>query len=299
MKITVLGSSAGLPTAERGLPAVLVEVEGELLLFDCGEGTQRQMMKAGASLGKRMKIFITHLHGDHLFGLPGMVQTMNLMNRAHPLDVYGPPGLDEFIEETTLSSMSTPSFELSVHEVAEGEIFNGRKYLVEGAWADHSKPSMAYRLTFGASRGRILPKRVAALGIPEGPLLKELKDGKSVVLESGRIVHPVEVLGEPIRGKVLVYSGDTRPTASVERLAMGADMLVHEATFSSELAGRAEADGHSTAEGAAQLAARAGVKRLILTHISSRYHSTDALLGEARGIFPDAEVADDLKTYFL
>lgn len=299
MKITVLGSSAGLPTAERGLPAILVEVQGELLLFDCGEGTQRQMIKAGSSLGRRMKVFITHLHGDHLFGLPGMIQTMNLINRVHPLDVYGPPGLKEFIEETTIASMSAPGFQLTVHEVSEGEIFRGRNYRVEGVWADHSRPSMAYRLTAGASHGRLLPEQAATLGIPEGPLLKELKDGRSVVLESGRIVEPQEVLGEPVRGKILVYSGDTRPTPSVEMLARGADMLIHEATLSSELTDKAEADGHSTAEGAAKLAARSGVKRLILTHISARYHSTEELLAEARSLFPNTEVAEDLKTYLL
>lgn len=299
VKVTLLGTSAGLPTVERGLPAILVELEGELVLFDCGEGTQRQMLKAGASLGRRMRIFITHLHGDHLFGLPGLIQSMGLLRRANPLDVYGPPGITEFIEGTTISTVSELSFDMHIFEVAEGMVFRGRNYTVEGVWADHTRPAMAYRMTVGGSLGRLMPEKATGMGVPKGPLLKELKEGRGILLADGRRIEPADVLGEPVRGKILVYSGDTRPCAAVERLAEEADLLIHEATFTSALADRAERDGHSTAQGAAYLASRARTHRLVLTHISARYPSAQEILSEARMTFQNAEVAGDLSSYIL
>jgi len=299
MKITFLGTAAGLPTAERGLPAVLVEVEGEYILFDCGEGTQRQMAKAGFSLGKRMNVFISHLHGDHVFGLPGMIQTMNLLNRVHPLHIFGPPGLCKFIQSTTVSTMSEPTFQLAVEEASQGEVFSCKNYRVEGAWAEHSRANIAYRLTVGGSRGTFMPKKARRLGVPEGPLWSRLKGGESVRLEDGRVVEAAEVLGEPMPGRVVVYSGDTRPSEAVARLAKGADILIHEATLSEALLAAAERDGHSTASGVAKMAADAGVGRLILTHISARYKDPAVLLAEARRFFPKAEVAEDLASYEL
>lgn len=299
MRVTFLGTAAGLPTAERGLPSVMVEVEGEYILFDCGEGTQRQMAKAGFSLGRKMRVFISHLHGDHIFGLPGMIQTMNLLNRVHPLEVYGPPGLCEFIQSTTISTMSEPTFQLNVNEVSQGEVFTGKQYRVEGVWAEHSKPNIAYRLTVGASRGTFMPKKARKLGIPEGPLWSRLKGGERVELEDGRFVEPADVLAEPTRGKVIVYSGDTRPSESLAALAKGADILIHEATLSDELLGAAERDGHSTAGGVAKMAADAGVGRLILTHISARYRDPGVLLAEAKMHFARVEVAQDFVSYEL
>jgi ribonuclease Z len=299
LRIIFLGTAAGLPTVERGLPAVLVEVEGEYILFDCGEGTQRQMVKAGLSLGRRMKVFISHLHGDHIFGLPGMIQTMNLLNRVHPLDLYGPPGLCEFIQSTTISTMSEPSFQLTVNEVSQGSVFSGKNYRVEGAWVEHSRPNIAYRMTVGGSLGVFKPKMAMKLGIPQGPLWSQLKGGKSVKMEDGRVVEPKDVLGSPVPGKVIVYSGDTSPSESLARLARGADILIHEATLLDELAELAERDGHSTAGGVAKLAAEAGVGRLILTHISARYKDPGGLLAEAKRFFPRVEIARDLASYEL
>jgi ribonuclease Z len=299
MKVTILGTAAGLPTSERGLPAILVEEEGELILFDCGEGTQRQMAKVGASVCKRMRIFITHMHGDHIFGLPGMIQTMNLLNRVHPLEVYGPPGLREFIEETTVATMAEPVFDLTVHEVGEGEVYRGKNYRVEGAWGDHSRASMAYRMMVGGSPGRFMPGKARRLGVPMGPMWSELKSGRKVTLRDGRVVDPSQVLGDPVPGIILVYSGDTRHSQSVVRLAEGADLLIHEATLSSELAERAEEEGHSTAEVAARVAKEARVKKLVLTHVSARYPDARVLEEEAKRIFPKVEVAQDLKVYEL
>ncbi|MEN3035089.1 MAG: ribonuclease Z [Candidatus Methanosuratincola sp.] len=299
MRVTFLGTSAGTPTQDRGLPSVLLEVDGEQILLDCGEGTQRQMMKVGASLGKRMKIFITHMHGDHIFGLPGLIQTMNLINRSHPLDVFGPPGIRDFIEQTTVPAMCEPAFELDVHEVGCGEIFSSRNYSVAGAWGEHSVPNIGYRITVGGSQGRFLPERARALGVPEGPLWGELKSGKQVILEDGREVKPSDVLGEPVRGISVVYSGDTRPSDGIARLAEGADLLIHESTFSEELRERAWAEGHSTARGAAEVASRAGVKKLILTHFSARYPDAAFLEEEAKAVFACTYAAKDFESYEL
>lgn len=299
MRIIFLGTSAGTPTADRGLPSVLLDIDGEQILLDCGEGTQRQMMKAGSSLGKRMKIFVTHMHGDHIFGLPGLIQTMNLINRTHPLEVFGPPGIRDFIERTTIPAMCEPAFELAVHEVAGGEITSGRNYSVIGALGEHSVPNIAYRITVGGSQGRFIPERARELGVPEGPLWGALKAGKQVVLEGGREVKPSDVLGDPVRGVSVVYSGDTRPSEGIIRLAEGADLLIHESTFSEELRERAWAEGHSTARGAAEVATRAGVKRLILTHFSARYPDAALLETEARAVFAGASAARDFESYEL
>ncbi len=299
MRIVFLGTAAGLPTAERGLPAVLAEVEGEYVLFDCGEGTQRQMVKCGLSLGKRMKIFISHLHGDHIFGLPGMIQSMNLLNRVHPLDVYGPPGLNRFIQFTTISTMSEPTFQLTVNEVSQGEVYSGKNYTVEGIWAEHSRPNIAYKMTVGGSLGSFNPGRARKLGIPEGPLWSQLKRGERVRLADGRVIHPRDILGKPLPGTVIVYSGDTSPSGALTDLAKGADVLIHEATLSDELAEAAKRDGHSTAGGVAKLASRAGVGVLIMTHVSARYKDPDILLAEAKKFFPRVEVARDMATYEL
>lgn len=299
VRVVVLGSSGGLPTPERGLPAVILEGGGWIILMDCGEGTQRQMMRAGYSLCKKMKVFITHLHGDHVFGLPGMIQSMNLLNRIHPLEVYGPKGLKDFIEDTTISTMSEPNFDLSIFEVEEGEIFSSRDLVVRGVWADHSRANMSYRVNFGRNQGKFHPERAKELGIPEGPLWGMLKSGKSVILEGGRVVEPKDVLGEIVPGISVVYTGDTRYCEGVVELANGADLLIHEATFGSDLAERAREEGHSTAEDAAMVASFAGVKKLILTHISSRYPDAKILEDEARRVFQNVEVARDLGVYDL
>lgn len=299
VKVIILGSSGGIPTPDRGLPAVLLEWEGRLLLLDCGEGTQRQIMRAGYSLSRKMTVLITHLHGDHVFGLPGMIQSMNLLNRIHPLEVYGPKGLKDFIYNTTISTMSEPTFDLLVKEVAEGEIIRGKGILVKALWTDHSRPNLAYRLTLGSSLGRFIPEKAKNLGVPEGPLWGLLKSGHSVVLDNGKIVEPKDVLGEPIQGITVVYSGDTRYCEGLVELAKGADLLIHEATFGSDLAERANEEGHSTAEDAARVAKASGAKRLVLTHISGRYPDASVLKDEAQKVFENVEVARDLAVYEL
>ncbi len=299
VNITFIGTAAGLPTPERGLPAVLLDFDGDYLLLDCGEGTQRTMMQQGFGLCRRMRIFITHLHGDHVFGLPGMIQTMNLLNRVHPLELYGPPGLKEFLEGSTFSTMSEPVFPIKVHEVAQGRALSCKAYSVEVASAEHVVPDLAYRFEFGGSAGRFRLAKAEALGIKEGPLRSELKAGRSVILPDGRRVEPAEVLSAPIPGIAVVYTGDTRRCRSVVDLARGADLLIHEATFGADLAEYAAEQGHSTASDAAEVAKEACVKRLIMTHISARYPDPEVLVREARAVFAETDAAKDLARYVL
>lgn len=298
-KVIILGSAGGLPTPERGLPAILIEYNGELILMDCGEGTQRQIMKAGYSLCRKMKIFITHLHGDHIFGLPGMIQSMNLLNRIHPLELYGPKGIKEFIDEVVGIAKCEPSFNLIVKEVSEGDILSSKYIKVYGIGTEHSRENIAYRIILGGSIGRFLPDKAKELGIPEGPLWGILKSGKSITLENGRVIEPKEVLGESIPGIKIVYTGDTRYCEKLIDFATGADLLIHEATFASDLANIAYEEGHSTAKDAARIAKAANVKKLIMTHISSRYKDAKIHEEEAREIFENSEFAEDFKTYDL
>jgi len=299
VNVTFIGTAAGLPTPERGLPAVLLDFNGEYILLDCGEGTQRTMLQLGFGLCKRMSIFITHLHGDHVFGMPGMIQTMNLLNRVHPLDVYGPPGLKDFLQDTTFSTMSEPVFPIKVHETAQGKVMACKAYSVEGAWADHSVPDMAYRFEFGRSTGRFRPANAESLGIPEGPLRSELKAGRSVLLPDGRRVDAGEVLSAPVPGISVIYTGDTKRCEGVVGLAKNADLLIHEATFGSDLAEYAAEQGHSTASDAAEVAKEAGVGMLIMTHISARYPDAEIILREAKAIFANSDAAKDLARYVL
>ncbi|MCX8169700.1 MAG: ribonuclease Z [Candidatus Methanomethyliaceae archaeon] len=299
VKVIILGSAGGLPTPDRSLPAILIDYNGELVLMDCGEGAQRQIMKAGYSLCRRMKVLITHLHGDHVFGLPGMIQSMNLLNRIHPLEVYGPKGLKEFINKVVEIAKCEPKFELIVREISEGDVLSSRHIKINGILTEHSRENLAYSIIIGSSLGKFIPEKAKELGVPEGPLWGILKSGKAITLENGRIIEPKEVLGEPIPGIKIVYTGDTRYCERLIDFAKEADLLIHEATFASDLAERAYEEGHSTAEDAAKIAKAAGVKKLIMTHISSRYRDSKILEEEARKIFENSEFAEDLKTYDL
>lgn len=296
-RVIALGTAGGVPTVSRNLPSFVVVREGESLVFDCGEGTQRQMIKAGVSPCGRMKIFITHLHGDHVIGLFGLLQTMNLLNRERGLDVYGPSGLRYLINDVLKSIAAEPSFELSIHEVGEGVVCEEKGYVVKAAWAEHSKPNLAYALIEKEGPGKFYPEKARELGVPVGPLWAKLKRGEEVVLEGGRVVSPREVLGPPRPGVKVVYSGDTAPCSSIIELARGADLLIHEATFDDSLVNKAVEDKHSTASQAAKVALEAGVKRLLLTHVSARYADPRVLKEEAAKVFPNVEVAEDLAVY--
>ncbi|MEM1585999.1 MAG: ribonuclease Z [Candidatus Bathyarchaeia archaeon] len=296
LKIIFLGTAGSLPTNERSLPSIVIQREGEILMFDCGEGTQRQMMRAGIGFNRKMIVFITHMHGDHVLGLPGMMQTMSLLGRDKPLKIYGPPGIKEFIDAVTSTVNFWLAFPVDVHEInSEGIVYEGRGYEVRAVWADHSIPSLAYALVEKLRPGKFYPEKAIALRVPKGPLWSRLQRGMDVILPNGRIVKPSDVLGPPRPGRKIVYSGDTKPSEKIAELAREADVLIHEATLGDELLERAEGEGHSTPSGAARIALNAKAKLLILTHISARYSGADALLNGAKKIFPDTFIARDLE----
>jgi len=294
LHVIFLGTGGSVPTLKRSLPALVVQREGELLMFDCGEGIQRQMVKAGIGFHKKMKIFVTHLHGDHVLGLPGLLQTMALLDRSRKLDVYGPVGIKRFLECIKETVQFVLTFPVEIHEIdEEGTVCDEGEYAVEAVWANHVIPSLAYSFVEKSRPGRFYPERAKALGVPEGPLWSKLQSGKAVMLPDGSVVKPEQVLGKARAGRKIVYSGDTRPFKSFVKFASGADLLVHDGTFDDELAERAKEDGHSTAGQAAETAKKARVKRLVLMHISARYGDTSKLLEQARKVFEKTEVAED------
>ncbi|RLI28549.1 MAG: ribonuclease Z [Candidatus Hecatellales archaeon] len=288
-----LGTSAGIPSVERSLPSVVLRYGGWLLLFDCGEGTQRQMMKAKVGFMKPMKIFITHLHGDHVFGLLGLLQTMNLLGRERRLEIYGPKGIRSFLEAAVDHSIAELKFPLEIREIRSGTVVKEKDFRVRARKVCHSIPTYAYSFEEYERPGKFHVEKALKLGVPRGPLWSRLQQGKPVRLPDGRLVKPEEVLGPSKPGIKIVYSGDTKPCKALLELSENADLLIHECTFDDSLAEKAESEFHSTPGGAAQLAKEANVKSLILTHISTRYQDASILLEQARKVFPRVKVAED------
>ena len=294
LTLTFLGTSAGVPSVERSLPSLVLRFGKWVLMFDCGEGTQRQMMRVRVGFSKPMKIFITHLHGDHVFGLPGLLQTMNLLGRERKLEVYGPKGLKDFLNAAVDCSLAGLRFPLEVREISGGSVVRGEGFKVKARLAMHSIPNLAYAFEEEERPGKFRVEEALRLGVPRGPLWHRLQHGKRVKLPNGRVVEPSQVLGPPQPGLKIVYSGDTKPCRAVLEMARGADLLIHECTFDDSLMERAEAEYHSTPSGAASIALKAGVKQLVLTHLSARYKEEGVLLEQARRLFPRTLVARDL-----
>ena len=294
LHIVFLGTAASIPTVERALPSMVVKRKNEVLMFDCGEGVQRQMIRASVGFHRKMKVFVTHMHGDHVLGLPGLLQTMSLLDRKQKLDVYGPVGIKAFVEAISATVQFLLTFPIEIHEInEEGVVCKEKEYEVKAARTDHVIPSLAYALIEKPRPGRFNPKKAETLGVPEGPLWSKLQHGEKVKTLAGRIVKPEQVVGSPRPGRKIVYSGDTRPTKTLLKLAEDADLLIHEATFDDELMDKAIEDGHSTPSQAAETAKKAKVKRLILTHLSSRYKNAQPLLKQARKIFSNVAIAED------
>ena len=293
LQVIFLGTGGSIPTPKRGLAAVAVRRKNELLMFDCGEGTQRQMIQARVGFNRKTKIFVTHMHGDHILGLPGLLQTMSLLDRTKKLEVYGPQGIKAFVEAVSKTVRFTLTFPVQVVEVESGLVLDEKEYGVYAAQSNHMDPSLAYALIEKLRPGRFNTENARSLGVPEGPLWSKLQCGSSVKLPDGRIVEPEMVLGHPRPGRKIVYTGDTGASENIVKLAENADLLIHEATFEDELKERAMEDGHSTPSMAAETAKEAGAKRLFLTHISARYKDTDLLLEQARKIFGNTELAED------
>ncbi len=299
MHVTFLGTAGSFPTAERSAPSLALKRQGEVILFDCGEGTQRQMTRAKLGFRPKSKIFITHMHGDHILGLPGLLQTMSLFDVKSELGVFGPEGIRDFVTAIMDTVKFRLSFPLRIVEVAEGVVYRTREYTIRAVWAEHSIPNLAYALIENERPGQFRPERARSLGVEEGPLWSRLQRGETVQLPAGGTVHPSQVLGAPRRGRKVVYSGDTRPCEAVEKLSEKADLLIHEASLDGRSAATSRDRWHSTAAEAAELAARARVSRLILTHISGRFRNPDGLLSEARALFPGVSVAQDLLKVYV
>jgi ribonuclease Z len=293
LKVVFLGTSGSLPTPERSSSCVAVKIGRGVDLLDCGEGTQRQMVAAHIGFSRVKRIFITHLHGDHVLGIPGLLQSMTLLRREESLDIFGPKGLHAFLQGVS-NTLGGPTFPVTVHEIGEpGVILEEHNFKVEVCRADHRLEAWAYAIREKPRPGRFYPEKARALRVPEGALWKHLQEGEDVEIE-GRIIKSLDVADAPRCGTFIVYTGDTRPSEEVTRLALEADLLIHEATFADDLIERAMEDGHTTFSQAAGVAAQARVKRLILTHISSRYGDVTPLLEAATKVFPNTIVASDL-----
>jgi ribonuclease Z len=294
LQIIFLGTAGTVPTPKRSLPAIIIQRKGEQIMFDCGEGAQRQMIRAKTGFHKKMKIFISHMHGDHVLGLPGLLQTMALLDREKKLDIYGPPGIERFLEDVRETVQFVLTFPVEIHEIYKaGIVCEEQEYAVQASWANHVIPDLAYAFVEKPRPGRFYPEKAKTLGVPEGPLWSRLQHGHRVKLSDGRIVNPEDVTGAPRTGRKIVYTGDTRPFKGFLKLAANADLLIHDATLDEALTERAKEDGHSTPSQAARNAKKAKVKRLILTHISARYEDTSTLLKQARKIFKNTQVAED------
>jgi ribonuclease Z len=294
LHVIFLGTAAGVPTPKRSLPAILIQREGEQLMFDCGEGAQRQMLIAKASFNRKMKVFVTHMHGDHVMGLPGLLQTMALLNRERKLDVYGPLGIKDFLEGVRKTVQFVLTFPVEIYEMQKaGVVCDEKEYSVHAVPSKHVIRSFAYAYVEKPRPGKFYPEKAKALGVSEGPLWSRLQSGQKVKLPNGHVVKPEDVMGTPRQGRKIVYTGDTRPFKFLEKFAAGADLLIHDSTLSEELAERAKEYGHSTPDQAAKSAKKAKVKKLILTHISQRYEDTSIWLKQAKKIFKNTAVAED------
>ena len=300
LKIVFLGTSAAVPTLERSLPAIAYVWKGEILLFDAGEGVQRQMLKAGLSILKVKKVFITHNHGDHVIGLLGLIHTMSMYGRTKDLEIYGPKSVWNFLKESIETIGHDPQYRIVFRSVNEGTIVDEEDYAIKAFKVDHGGIE-AYGYVFEEKKrpGKLDVKKLVELGVPQGPLWKMLQEGKDVVLENGRVVKWRDVV-KPEHYKIkVVYTGDTKPVKNTIEASKNATVLIHDGTFDSSKSKEAHEQGHSTASDAARIAAEANVDLLVLTHISARYKNPEILLDEAKRIFERTTIAYDFLTIIL
>jgi ribonuclease Z len=294
LTLRFLGTSASRPTVERNVSSLAVIREGETLMFDCGEGTQRQMMRYGISFAL-CDIFFTHMHADHMLGLTGLLRTLALQGRTDPMNLYGPVGCEKLLRRAITLGSDKQHFEVKVIELTPEAPLKRNGYAVVPFPVEHGdRSAIGYHLVEATRLGRFNPDKAREMGIPEGPLWGKIHKGQAVDLPDGTRVEPSELVGPTRPGRRIVLTGDSRPAEGTITAATGADVLIHEATFAEEEAPRALETGHSTAREAAEVAAKAGVKRLILTHVSARYsRDTSDLEREARAVFPATIIARD------
>ncbi|MDM5189850.1 ribonuclease Z [Bacillus sp. DX4.1] len=305
MEFVFLGTGAGVPSKGRNVSSIalqLLEERGETWLFDCGEATQHQILHTSVRPRRIEKIFITHLHGDHIFGLPGLLGSRSFQGGTTPLTVYGPKGIKQFIEVALSVSTTHVKYPLEIVEITEeGLVFEDKQFYVETKRLSHGIECFGYRVVEKDIQGHLLVDKLLEAGVKPGPIFKRLKDGETVELEDGRVLHGKDFIGPPQKGRIITILGDTRYCEASRQLAQDADVLVHEATFAAEDVEQAHNYFHSTTEQAARIALQANVKRLILTHISSRYQGETykELLQEAQALFLNTEMALDLKYFHV
>jgi ribonuclease Z len=299
MKIIFLGTSAAVPTATRGLASIAIRRGGEVLIFDAGEGMQRNFLLAKLGINQKMKLFITHMHADHCVGILGLLQTMTLLGRNKKLDIYGEPRLHEFISQNIRVIKFGLSFNLDIHIIdKEGVIVKESDYQVSCCRSEHSVPSYSFSLQEFDRPGIFNVAKATKLGVPKGNLFHKLQHGEDII-HNGVIVKSVEVVGPKRRGRKIGISGDTRPSVELERFFACSDVLIFEATYTQDKYQNAVNTFHSTAIEAASLAKASKSDKLFLTHFSSRYKDPSILLDEARTVYENVELAEDLKTVII
>ena len=293
MEITFLGTSSAVHSYERNHPSIVLKAFGEVMLFDCGEGTQRQLIYARVSPMKISKIFLSHYHGDHILGLPGLLQSMNFRGRDTKLTIYGPKGLNKLKEAIFTLGYCKIEFPIDFIEIGSEVVEKTEEYIIKSQNVNHQVPCLAYSIE-ELKKPRFLRQKAIELGVPVGPDFGRLHNGEEVEID-GKIIKPEQVLGPPRKGIKITYSGDTTPCDEMIELAKDSTLLIHESTYVKDDKDKAEENFHSTSADAALIAKKSNSKRLIMTHISTRYQNTDQLLKEALEIFENAEIAEDLK----
>lgn len=293
MKLVFLGTSAAQPTENRGLSCICLERDGEILMFDAGEGAQISYMKSGLGWNKKMKLFVTHLHGDHCIGILGLLQTMSMQHRTEVLEIFGPNGIEEFIAANIRVLNFGLSFPVLINIIKEGKIFENKKYSIYVSKANHSITAFSYLFEEKDKPGRFNLEKAKELGIPEGELWNKLQNGNEITIND-KIITPEQVLGEKRAGKKIGISGDTMPTEQLKQFFENCDYLVFDSTFLDKEKQKAQDTYHSTAKQAAILGKNAKVKKLVLTHFSARYKDEVEHLKEALEIHDSVITAKDL-----
>ena len=297
LNIIFLGTSGSWPTVKRNVTSVAVKRGSEVILFDCGEGTQRQFQKSKLSYMQISKVFITHFHGDHFLGIPGLIQTMQLNDREEPLHLYGPKGMSKLVSDLLSLGYFKPHYKIIAYEIKGGDILDFDGYKIRAMEVKHNIPALAYSLEENIRPGKFNKPKALELGVPEGRLFSKLQRGETVTLKNGKKITSNMVLGPPRKGRKIVISGDTIPIRSMIDFAKNADVLVHEATFDSELEDISQEYGHTTAFQAAEIAKKAKVDRLFLTHISPRYLDHRVLENDAQKVFEKSIVPKDFQEF--